>query len=39
MGFFNLSLQMVEYYLEMAHNIFFCSPFQFTEKVVMGVIF
>ena len=39
MGFFNLSLQMVEYYLEMAHSIFFSSPFQFTEKVVVGVIF
>ena len=39
MGFFNLSLQMVEYYLEMAHNIFFSSPFQLAEKVIMGVVF
>jgi len=39
MGFFNLSQQMVEYHLEMAHNIFFSSPCQLTEKVIMGVVF
>jgi hypothetical protein len=37
MGFFNLSVKVVEYYLEMAHNIF-SSPLQFTEKVIMGVV-